>query len=165
MADLVELKSIVRSFGGLRALKGVDFAVRAGEVAFQACRAASFPIELLAQVLDRRGRPAFGCRELVRKGRGSIPRIVKLRLAILGGGVQGFTHRRGRGSIARRLSLLIARGRQVPFELGGTAFLAVELLPQVLDLRRVAALRFRELVRERGGPALGVLQLGFDTFR
>ena len=32
MADLVELKSIVRSFGGLRALKGVDFALRAGEV-------------------------------------------------------------------------------------------------------------------------------------
>ena len=32
MADLVELKSIVRSFGGLRALKGVDFALRPGEV-------------------------------------------------------------------------------------------------------------------------------------
>ncbi len=32
MADLVELKSIVRSFGGLRALKGVDFALQAGEV-------------------------------------------------------------------------------------------------------------------------------------
>ena len=32
MADLVELKSITRSFGGLRALKGVDFTLRGGEV-------------------------------------------------------------------------------------------------------------------------------------
>ena len=32
MAELVELRSIVRSFGGLKALKGVDFALRPGEV-------------------------------------------------------------------------------------------------------------------------------------